>query len=86
MNLLEIPHFWRGKDVNACVKQLLVLVDGGILWMNRTISIDVDLIAQIIGLPTDGEKPDHYLDDKTKEKGLVEEMKKKYGTERGSKE
>jgi hypothetical protein len=20
MNLLEIPHFWRGNDVNACVK------------------------------------------------------------------
>jgi hypothetical protein len=23
MNLLEIPHFGRGKDVNACVKKLL---------------------------------------------------------------
>jgi hypothetical protein len=31
MNLLEIPHFRSGKDVNSCVKQLLVLVHGGIL-------------------------------------------------------
>jgi hypothetical protein len=84
MNLLEIPHFGRGKYVNACVKQLLALVHGGILWMERHVSIDVDLIAEITGLLTDGEKPEHYLDDKTKEKYLAEEMKKKYGTERGS--
>jgi hypothetical protein len=44
MNLLEIPHFGRGKDVNACVKQLLELVHGGILWMDMLVSIDVDLI------------------------------------------
>jgi hypothetical protein len=84
MNLLEIPHFGRGKDVNACVKQLLALVHGGILWMDRPVSIDVDLIAEITGFPTDGENPEQYLDDKTKEKSLAEEMKKKYGTERGS--
>jgi hypothetical protein len=45
MNLLEIPHFGWGKDVNNCVKQLLALVHGGILWMDRLVSIDVDLIA-----------------------------------------
>jgi hypothetical protein len=54
MNLLEIPHFGRGKDVNACVKQLLTLVHGGILWMDRHVSIDVELIIEIIGLPIDG--------------------------------
>ena len=57
MKLLEIPHFGRGKDVNARVKQLLALVHGGILWMDRPISIDVELIVEIMGLPTDGEKP-----------------------------
>jgi hypothetical protein len=31
-----------------------------------------------------GESPTQYLDDKTKEKALAEEMKKTYGTERGS--
>jgi len=45
MNLLEIPHFGRGKDVNSCVKQLLTLVHGGILWMDRLVSIDVELIT-----------------------------------------
>jgi hypothetical protein len=70
MNLLEIPHFGWGKDVNNCVKQLLALVHGGILWMDRPVSIDVDLIAEITGMPTDGENPSQYLDDKTKEKAL----------------
>jgi hypothetical protein len=73
MNLLEIPHFGHGKDVNKCVKQLLALVHGGILWMDMPISIDVDLIAAITGLPTNGEKPEKFLDDKTKEKDLLEE-------------
>jgi hypothetical protein len=52
--------------------------------MDRPISIDVDLIAEITGLPTDGEKPEQYLDEKTKEKALAEEMKKTYGIVRGS--
>jgi hypothetical protein len=84
MNLLEIPHFGRGKDVNACVKQILALVHGGILWMESHVSIYVYLIAYITCLPIDGEKPEQYLDDKTKEKTLAKEMKNKYGTERGS--
>jgi hypothetical protein len=33
MNLLEIPHFDRGRDVNACVKQILECINGGFLWM-----------------------------------------------------
>jgi hypothetical protein len=57
MNLLEIPHFGRGKDVNNCVKKLLEVVHGGILWLDTQVSIDVDLIAKITGLPTNGEKP-----------------------------
>jgi len=52
--------------------------------MNMSVSINVYLIAKITGFPTDGEKPEQYLDDKTKEKSLPEEMKNKYGTERGS--
>jgi hypothetical protein len=45
MNLLEIPHFETWKDVNSYVKQLLFLVHGGILWMDKKVSIDVYLIA-----------------------------------------
>jgi hypothetical protein len=35
--------------------------------MDRPVSIDVDLIVEITGLPIDGAKPEQYLDDKTKE-------------------
>jgi hypothetical protein len=45
LNLLEIPHFGRGKDVNNCVKQLLAVLHGGFLWMDRSVSIDVELIS-----------------------------------------
>jgi len=31
---LEIPHFGRGKDMDNCMKKLLELVHGGILWMD----------------------------------------------------
>jgi hypothetical protein len=51
--------------------------------MDRLVSIDVDMIAKIIGLPTDGEKPEQYLYDKTKEKALEEEMKKTSKAGRG---
>jgi hypothetical protein len=70
MKLLDIPHFGRGKHINGCVKQLLERVHGGILWMNRRVPINVDLIATIIGLPRDGENPEQYLDDKTKVKAI----------------
>jgi len=84
MNLLEIPHFGRGKDVNNCVKQLLAMMHRGILWLDRPVSIYLNLIAKIRGLPTYGEKFAQYLDDKVKEKSLAEEMNQTYGTERGS--
>jgi hypothetical protein len=57
---------------------------GGYLWVEEPISIDVELITYITGLPPRGETPTQFLDDKTKEKALAEEMKKTYGTERGS--
>jgi hypothetical protein len=84
MNLLDIPHFGCGKHINGCVKQLLARVHGGILWMDRPVPINVDLIAAITGLPTDGEKPEKYLEDKTKEKAISDEIKDKYGTYRGN--
>jgi hypothetical protein len=47
MNLLDIPHFGHGKHINGCVKQLLERVHGGILWMDRPVPINVDLITTI---------------------------------------
>jgi hypothetical protein len=81
---LDIPHFGRGRDVNNCVKQLMEVTHGGYLWVEEPVSIDVELIVYITGLPSRGESPVQFLDDKTKEKALAEEMKKMYGTERGS--
>jgi hypothetical protein len=57
MNLLEIPHFGRGKEVHKCIKKLLAVIHGGILLLGMQVSIDVNLITKIIGLPTYGEKP-----------------------------
>jgi len=55
MNFLNIPHFGHGKHINGCVKQLLAWVHGGILWMDRLMLINVDLIETITELPMDGE-------------------------------
>jgi hypothetical protein len=52
LNLFDIPHFGHNNKVNACVKLLLSCMHGGYMWMDRPISIDMDLIARIIGLPT----------------------------------
>ena len=57
MNLLDMTHFGHGKKINGCVKQLLARVHVGVLWMDRRVPINVDLIKSIIGLPTDGDKP-----------------------------
>jgi len=85
VNLLEIPNFGRGKDGNSCVKYLLTLLHLGILCIDRHVSIYVYLIAKITISPIDDAEPEQYLDDKTKEKSLAEEIKKKCRTDRGSK-
>jgi hypothetical protein len=84
LNLLEIPHFGRGKEVNNCVKQLMAVLHGGFLWLeepclNRRGTNCIHHRSSIYG-----RESVQYLDDKTKEKSLAEEMKKTYGTERGS--
>jgi hypothetical protein len=57
MNLLEIPHFEHGNNVSNCAKQLLERVPRGIMWMEKTVHINVDIIKKIIGFPTNGVKP-----------------------------
>ena len=79
-NLIEIPHCDRGKEASNCVKKFMAVLHGGLLWLEDLVSIDVELILFITGLPTMGESPVHYLDEKTKEKSLDEEIKKKYVT------
>jgi hypothetical protein len=55
MNLLDVPHFGRENPINAYVKKFLACIYGGILWMDRSMPITVDLIVGITGIPTDGE-------------------------------
>jgi hypothetical protein len=57
LNLLDIPHLGRGHDVNNCIKQLMEVTHGGYLWVEEPVSIYVELIAFIIGLPSLGESP-----------------------------
>jgi hypothetical protein len=64
--------------------QLMDVVHGGVIWMDTPMLIDVDLIAEITCFPTNGEKPEQYSLNKTKEKALVEEMKKNFSTLRGA--
>jgi len=47
MNLLEIPHFDRGKDVNVGVKHILARLHRGFIWMYRPVPIDVNLISKL---------------------------------------
>jgi hypothetical protein len=75
MNLLDIPHFKCGKKISFCVKQLLARIHGGITWMDRLVPIDFDLIDKIIGLPTSGAQPEEYLENKSREKEIAEEVK-----------
>jgi hypothetical protein len=49
MILLDIPHLGCGKNVGLSVKQVLDMVHGGIMWMDRPAPIYVYLISNITG-------------------------------------
>jgi hypothetical protein len=59
LGLLDLPHFGRGQYANNCVKQLMAVTHGGYLWLEQLVSIDVELITYITGLPSRGEDPMH---------------------------
>jgi hypothetical protein len=84
INLLYVPHFGRSNHINACIKKLISCVHDGILWMDRTVHITVELIVGITGLPTDGEKSEKYLEEKTRAKAISDEIMDNYGAERGN--
>jgi hypothetical protein len=82
LGLMKIPHFGKGQYASACVKQLLAVMHGGDVCMEKSIPITIELITQIIGLPIRGMDPTLILNDKSKEKALAEKMKNKYGIDR----
>jgi hypothetical protein len=84
LGLVDLPHFGRGQHATTCVKQLLAVTHGRDIWLDKLMSIDIELIANITGFPSRGMDLTHFLDDKDREKALAEEMKKKYGTDRGT--
>jgi hypothetical protein len=83
LGLLDLPHFGRGQYTNSCVKQLMTIIHGGDIWLDKLILIDVEIIVHITGFPSWGMNLVQFLDEKTKEKVLVEEMNKKFCIDRG---
>jgi hypothetical protein len=57
LGLLDLPHFGRGQYANSCVKQLMAVTHGGDIWLDKLVSIDVELIAHITGFPSRGMDP-----------------------------
>ena len=58
LKMLNVPHFGRSMQFTVVVKQLLVLVHDGHLWIgNQKIAIDGELIHRITGLPKEGPDP-----------------------------
>ena len=57
LNLLRIPHFGRGVEVNAMVHVLLSFVHGGYLWLGNKVDLNVDLIHRITRLSKTGKDP-----------------------------
>jgi hypothetical protein len=84
MNLFDIPHFGHGKNMGLCVKQILARVHGGILQMDIPVPIYVYLINNIVGFPTNSVNPKDYLDNKAKDKKIVEEVKEQFRINRGT--
>ena len=60
-NMLFMPHFGHSAQDNMYVKQFLVYVHRGYLWLDRPYPITVELIARIIGLPSEGKDLLPYL-------------------------
>ena len=60
------------------MKQLLAFFHGGFLWLDRKISVDIELIASIIGLPLAVVDPAPFFAGKDQDKNLTNIMKQKY--------
>jgi hypothetical protein len=80
MNLFDIPHIGRIKEINACVNMFMICVHGGYLWLDMVVSIDMDLIVHITRLPSQGEDPSLIFSDKNNEKDLLESMMEMFHT------
>ncbi len=78
LNLLKIPHFERGIEVNAVVQFLLSCVHGGYLWLSNRVDIGIDLIHRITGLSKHGNDLQINIDGKTKDTRLSTQQVQTY--------
>lgn len=83
LNMFDIPHFGQSQGINVCVKMLLSCVHGGYMWLNKSVSINIDLIVRITGLLSQVQNPASLFFDKKNEKVLAESMKEKLHTFNG---
>jgi hypothetical protein len=79
LNAMNIPHFGRHQEVNACVKLLLSCYHGGYLWLNCYIIVDLTLINQITGLSMQGIDPQDFYPRKSMDHVLAQRIKDTYG-------
>jgi hypothetical protein len=52
LGLLDLPHFGRGQHTTTCVKQLLAVIHGGNIWLDKLVSIYVEIMANITRFPS----------------------------------
>jgi hypothetical protein len=84
MNLLDIPHFGHSTNVGICVKKLVARVHGGIIWIDRPVQINMELITNITRFPTIDMQPEYFLEKKMRQKELAEEVMEHFGTTEGN--
>ena len=81
LGLINMPHFGRPTEVNACVKQLLACFHGRYLWLDESVVVTMELISAITRLPKDGPDPSQYIRGKDNDKKLAMTLKKRYALE-----
>jgi len=75
---MEIPHFRRHQEVNACVKLLLSCYHGDYLCLNQCITVDPMLIHRITGLSMQGPDPQEFYPGKAIDRALAQKIKDTY--------
>ena len=83
LNLLRLPHFGHGAEVNAVVRILLSCLHGGYLWLGNKVDLNVNLIHHITELSKTGQHPTIDTTGKTKEPKLSPTLVAKYQLQRG---
>jgi hypothetical protein len=71
LNVMNIPHFRRHQEVNACVKMILSCYHGSYLWIELRITVDPTLIHRITRLSMQGPDPQKLYPGKATDRVLA---------------